>query len=325
MIAVRVVRDAAVVREAVFPGLPVSFGRGPGNDVVLFDPSVSRRHAVLEEGPDGRPVLRDLSSRNGLHQGPARMEAAPLEGILRCRLGMVELEIEALSPADTQEVRQEDLSRFEHRRTVTDHLRYLAIGAVGWLLVLVLDPSFWSPWQQNRSGLLARNVLGILVGLPVTGFALLGMLKAAGRRVRMADTLKALALMTWVALAADVVSQASYYALPVAGHSLVDELLGSAVLVWATVHVASLRKPGPRRRFQVAWGAVAAALVLGIHATTQLDAQRSGQPQAGHHVQVPLGSYAGPARGLDGYQARVQAAAEEAARRAEEVRLRQGD
>ena len=325
MIAVRVLRDAVVVREVVLPGLPVTFGRGAENDVVLFDPSVSRHHARLEAGPDGRPVLKDLASRNGLHQGPSRVEMAPLDGLLRCRLGMVELEIEPLSAADTQEVRREDLLRFEHRRTVSDHLRYLAIGSAGWLLILVLDASFWSPWQQNRSGLLARNVLGVLVGLPVAAFALLGILKAAGRRVRMADTLKALALMTWVALASDLVSLVSYYGLPVAAHSLLDELLGSAVLVWAIVHVASLRKPGPRRRFQAVWGAVAAAVVLGIHATTELDARRTGQPQAGHHVQVPLGSYTGPARRLDGYQARVQAAADEAARRADEVRRRQGD
>ena len=48
MIAVRVLHGGAVVREQVLSALPVRVGRGPENDVVLFDPSVSRAHAVIE-------------------------------------------------------------------------------------------------------------------------------------------------------------------------------------------------------------------------------------------------------------------------------------
>ena len=48
MIAVRVRRNGTFVREALFRDLPVTLGRGPENDVVLFDPSVSRAHARLE-------------------------------------------------------------------------------------------------------------------------------------------------------------------------------------------------------------------------------------------------------------------------------------
>ena len=41
-------------------------GRSEGCDVVLDDPSVSRRHARLTlRGPGGRPVVGDLGSRNG--------------------------------------------------------------------------------------------------------------------------------------------------------------------------------------------------------------------------------------------------------------------
>ncbi len=41
-------------------------GRSEGCDVVLDDPSVSRRHACLTlRGPGGRPVVGDLGSRNG--------------------------------------------------------------------------------------------------------------------------------------------------------------------------------------------------------------------------------------------------------------------
>src|SRR6516164_7180785 len=43
----------------------VSIGRAPRNDVVLDDPSVSRRHARLTVLADGTTLLTDLGSQNG--------------------------------------------------------------------------------------------------------------------------------------------------------------------------------------------------------------------------------------------------------------------
>jgi DNA-binding NtrC family response regulator len=43
---------------------PVTFGSGSGNDVVLSDPTVSRRHLVAELGHEG-VLVRDLGSTNG--------------------------------------------------------------------------------------------------------------------------------------------------------------------------------------------------------------------------------------------------------------------
>jgi len=42
----------------------VTLGSGIGSDVLLTDPTVSRRHLVAEPGPEG-VVVRDLGSTNG--------------------------------------------------------------------------------------------------------------------------------------------------------------------------------------------------------------------------------------------------------------------
>ena len=47
-------------------GQPVTLGRRQDNDVVLSETTVSRRHALIMEGPGGF-VLRDLSTTNGTY------------------------------------------------------------------------------------------------------------------------------------------------------------------------------------------------------------------------------------------------------------------
>jgi ABC-type multidrug transport system ATPase subunit len=63
-----------------YAGRPLTIGRDPGNDLVLDDLNISRRHAVLEPGPDG-PQLVDLRSRNGTrHEGVPIARATLSEG-----------------------------------------------------------------------------------------------------------------------------------------------------------------------------------------------------------------------------------------------------
>ena len=46
--------------------LPLTIGRDLGNDVQLDDPYVCPQHARIVRDPDGRLVVEDLSSVNGL-------------------------------------------------------------------------------------------------------------------------------------------------------------------------------------------------------------------------------------------------------------------
>ncbi|MFA5073949.1 MAG: sigma 54-interacting transcriptional regulator [Nitrospirota bacterium] len=68
----------------------VSIGTLPENDFVLSDPTVSRRHAVIEEQKNGY-VLRDLNSTNGTFLDDVRVREAYLAPGARIRFGNSEL------------------------------------------------------------------------------------------------------------------------------------------------------------------------------------------------------------------------------------------
>jgi DNA-binding NtrC family response regulator len=57
--------------------LSMTVGSGPGNDVLLSDPTISRRHLGIEPGPDG-VILRDLGSTNGSFVQGARFQELTL-------------------------------------------------------------------------------------------------------------------------------------------------------------------------------------------------------------------------------------------------------
>jgi hypothetical protein len=322
VIAVRVLRQGAVVREQVFRDLPVRVGRAPDSDVVLFDPSVSRAHAVIETDAAGEIVIRDAGSRNAVHLGPRAVSEAHGAGVVRCLLGRTEIEVERLPAGDTLELRPEDRALFEQRRTIADHVRYVALGVVAWLALVVGDSDFWSPWQQNRAGTLLGHTLGAAVTLPLAAFVLLGVLRLAGRRMRIADTLRALALVAWAYALATVVLALLYYALPAGAHGQVAALAGTALMVWSVVFLASLRRPGPGRLFRIAWGVAALALVAGMQTVGSLAQRRMGMPQVDHELQPPLGPLAGPNRPMGTYLDALGTASEAAARNAADVHAR---
>jgi predicted component of type VI protein secretion system len=67
-------------------------GRDPGADLVVNDPSVSRRHALIERRPEGFVVL-DQRSANGTFVNNQRVEQALLQGGQQLRLGAVSFEV----------------------------------------------------------------------------------------------------------------------------------------------------------------------------------------------------------------------------------------
>jgi hypothetical protein len=325
VIAVRVLRDGVVVREAVFRALPVTLGRGPECDVVLFDASVSRLHARIEAEESG-PVLRDLGSRNGLRVGSARVASAPVAGLLRCRVGLAEVEIEASSDAETREIAVVDWDHGQDkRRTLVDHMGYLALGTAGILAAEVADPQFWSPWNQTKTVQLLGASLSAVIGLPLASFVLMVALKAAGRRLRFGDTLSALCRATWLLVAGFAIAYASYYLLPPGVHELLGQLLSCAVFVAAGLIAVGVRRRRPVLLFRLAWSFALAAGYVGILATAHVAARRAGQPHSDYSVQPPLAGWTGPARDLASYEARLRATAEAAAAAADAVRRRQAD
>lgn len=73
-----IAQAGGTTHEVELPGSVVVIGRDPGCDVVLNDPKCSRRHAVLEEGPEGI-LVRDPGSANGISVNGRRVERARLQ------------------------------------------------------------------------------------------------------------------------------------------------------------------------------------------------------------------------------------------------------
>ncbi len=95
-----VLRGETVDRKIDLLRLPVRIGRGQKNDVVLDDPmkGVSRDHAEIRE-VDGRYVLVDLESENGIWVAGRRVPDVALEPNVVASIGPFRLTIEGTATA----------------------------------------------------------------------------------------------------------------------------------------------------------------------------------------------------------------------------------
>lgn len=81
-------------------GERVRVGREPDNNVVIEDPSVSRRHAEFVRTPEGW-MLADLGSRNGTYLSASRLAAeAPVFEGMRVRFGRIKCSLSVMAPGD---------------------------------------------------------------------------------------------------------------------------------------------------------------------------------------------------------------------------------
>jgi hypothetical protein len=323
MIVVRLVRERVVIRESVFAGLPITIGRGPDNDFVVVDPSVSRRHARLEEGPDGVPVLRDAGSRNGIRVGGKTVAETSVPERLRIRLGRVELEIESVAEAETKELRREEWRRLSKKRGGFRVLGTLLMGVLGWLAFQALEADFWSPWQKNRALTLLSNGIMVLLMLPILAFVLLIILRTVGRSVRLSDTLVYLAGIIWLFPASAVTVFFAYYPLSSAVHSAFSSIFETVVVIVALVGAASLRRSRPSARFRMIWATALLAVFAAFSLLTHLEQRRNGVPQMKYEIQMPIFGFSGRSQSLETYLARLQRKSEIAASKASEIHARQ--
>ena len=78
--------------EVELQGTLVVLGRDPSCDLVLSDVKCSRRHAVIEAGPQGL-AIRDTGSANGIYVNGRRVERAALESGDVVRLGEIVVKV----------------------------------------------------------------------------------------------------------------------------------------------------------------------------------------------------------------------------------------
>jgi hypothetical protein len=78
--------------EVTLQGTVAVIGRDPACELVVTDPKCSRRHAVLEAGPQGI-TIRDAGSANGVFVNDRKVERSPLKEGDIVRLGDVVLKV----------------------------------------------------------------------------------------------------------------------------------------------------------------------------------------------------------------------------------------
>src|SRR5687768_18595786 len=83
---------SGAVHDVETAGKVAVIGRDPACDLVLTDPKSSRRHAVVEAGPDGL-VLRDTGSANGVSVNGRKTDRAVLKVGDSFRIGDVEITV----------------------------------------------------------------------------------------------------------------------------------------------------------------------------------------------------------------------------------------
>ncbi len=309
MLVVRVLRDGVVVREELFRSTPVTIGRSPSCHLVLTDSSVSREHARIDRDPGGGFVVVDGSGTNGLYAGPRRVASERFSGRLRARLGLAEIEIEEVSADATQPISLEDLHRLDQRRTPITWARYIVFALAALVLDTVMEPEFWSPWNSQRAvGVVWQSMTAVVAVLVFASF-LLGLLKAAGRKVRMADILNHVAIYAWLAPLSLALSMLAYYVLSDGLASSLRSWLPTLAVVLFLTQAAAIRRPGPNGAFR--WRAAAAFLLvlIGIDFTRAYASRKMGQPDADHTMQAPIPVLGpGPAISFEDYGASVDAA-----------------
>ena len=87
-----VVHPTGASHEVELQGTVATLGRDPTCDLVLNDPKCSRRHAVLEAGPQGI-AIRDSGSANGIYVNGRKTERAALQEGDIVKLGDVQLKV----------------------------------------------------------------------------------------------------------------------------------------------------------------------------------------------------------------------------------------
>ncbi|MCX5379894.1 FHA domain-containing protein [Streptomyces sp. NBC_00091] len=134
-------------------------GRDPGNDLVIDDLVVSRRHAELRALADGTYEIADLGSHNGTYLNGARVEAAPLTegdivGIGHSAFCLVGDQLQEYTDTGEVSLDVQDLAvAVDHgRKTLLDHVSF-PVGAK--CLLAVVGPS----------GAGKSTLLGALTGL----------------------------------------------------------------------------------------------------------------------------------------------------------------
>jgi hypothetical protein len=135
-------------------------------------------------------------------------------------------------------------------------------------------------------------------------------LKVIGRRVRLADTLRALGLLSWLVPATNVVLLVAYYPLSPSQYALFQLGIAAVAAAAAVAVLASVRREPRSAVFTLGWAGTVLVFVAGFMAISAATSRQRGQPNVDLNLQAPLAGYAGRAESFEDYLGAVRQASE---------------
>lgn len=106
-------RNGEVLHRHRAASLPIRVGRAYDNDFILDDEYAAAHHALIEPGPDGSLVMRDLGTRNGLNYKRKRVQELTLTGDTVVRMGHTSLRVRAADFPVPAELRDRTMHGWE--------------------------------------------------------------------------------------------------------------------------------------------------------------------------------------------------------------------
>jgi hypothetical protein len=291
-------RNGDVLLRHQLDALPIRLGRGYDNDVIVEDDYAAPRHAVIEADDEGRLVMRDLGTKNGIVQRGRRQHSIVLTGDTVVRMGHTSLRVRAADFPVAAELLDRTMHGWEG--ALPGVVGAFLVGAVALFSMWLSDTQ---PFQLVRYlQALATGLGAALVwsGCWAFGNRLFGRHARLGRHLFIVGC--GVAALTLYRLAISVGGYAlSIEALTHYGSHVAIALAAGMVYF----HLATIR-PQRTRRFQLICLGLA---LLGSGLTLITNEQRDGRLSDELYMSVllPPSMRATKDHGVDEFMARVQA------------------
>ncbi len=258
-------RNGDVLHRHRVDTLPIRLGRGYDNDFILDDAFAAPRHALIDADDDGKIVLRDLGSKNGVIEGGKRHHSLPLSGDTVFRIGHTTLRVRAADFAVAPELL--DRTRHGWEGGWPGLVGIILISAVALFMVWLNDTQSFQLVRYLQA--LAYGIGGGLIWGGAWAFAN----RLFGRQARLGRHLFIFGCAVAALMAYSILSKAVAYAFSLESLTRYSSHPAIVIVAGMLFYHLSTVKPHNVRRFAVTCAVLA---MLGSGLTLLSNEQRSG-------------------------------------------------
>ena len=234
-------RNGDVLHRHQVNALPIRLGRGYDNDFILDDDFVAPRHAIIEADDEGRIVLRDLGSKNGVIHRGKRHTTLPLTGETMIRIGHTTLRVRA--------------ANFQVAPELLDRTRHGWEGALPGLvgILMISAMSLFTVWiNDTQSFQLVRYLQALAYGIGaglIWGGAWAFANRLFGRHARLGRHLFIFGCAVTALTAYKIISSGTAYAFSLEGLTRYSSHAAIAIAAGMLFYHLCTVKPHNTRRF----------------------------------------------------------------------------